>query len=228
LHYTIAHYGIGRFLEVFREALAVHALDGAAYNVEFRKGIDNAWQKIAEIKNVFKYRLSLADSEKVILSVYEKLLLKDFPNIFSTIHLTADQIQKIVAMGHDIGSHSHFHISLTGGDLSTSDWQREVIDSKTILKNTFAVSIDSIAYPFGEKKDFANLEEKMNQAGLYRIGFIADEPALNTHETSPFKIARYLPLKVDTVDILANKLASLLAGKDVEWRHLGLASAWKI
>ncbi len=228
LHHTIAHYGIGRFLEFFREAIVFYNLDSNAYDIHFEKGVDNAWKKIAEIKNIFKYQLSLADSEKVILRIYKKSLLQDFPDIFSTMHLTVDKMKKIAVLGHDIGSHSHSHVSLTGAQLSATDWQREVVDSKTILENTLSVPIESIAYPFGEKKDFADLDQKMKQAAIYRAGFIADEPALNTRDTSPFAIARYLPLKADTVEGLSDKLSSLLGGNTVDWRHQGLASTWKI
>jgi peptidoglycan/xylan/chitin deacetylase (PgdA/CDA1 family) len=228
IHYTIAKYGIGRFLEVYREGLNFHKLNQEKYALFFEKGTDNPWQKIAEIKNKFKYELSLSDCQKINTYIYEHLLLKFSPDIFSKIHLSEQQMHDIVALGHDIGSHSHFHVSLEGGNLSPADWQREVVDSQAILTKELTTSVMSIAYPFGEKKDFTRLETKLSESGVYRLGFIADEPVLNTLETPPFKIARYLPLKADTPEIFANKMAALLTGQNVQWRHLGLASAWKM
>jgi hypothetical protein len=51
IHYTIAKYGIGRFLEVYREGLNFHKLNQEKYALFFEKGTDNPWQKIAEIND---------------------------------------------------------------------------------------------------------------------------------------------------------------------------------
>lgn len=218
IHYTLARYGIAAFLEGFREALSANNLDSEKYLVRFREGADKALEKIAEIKTVFKYRLPHGDSQKTILHMYNSMLLKEYPDMFSRIHLTLEQMKRIVSLGHDIGAHTHTHVSIGSANLSDGSFQKEVVESQKILEDALGISVESISYPFGEKKDYDSTEEMVRKLGLSRAGFIA-EPGLNTKETSPFRIARYLVLQKDTAEMLRDKVTALARGEEVAWRY---------
>ncbi|OJI07371.1 hypothetical protein BK004_01410 [bacterium CG10_46_32] len=226
LHYSLARYGLTIFLDAFHKALIAHGLKNEDYPLYFAKGIDNPPDKIVEIKKTFKYGLSYENSQGIIMHIYQALLLKDYPNAFELMHIDEDKAKKIVDFGHNIGAHTHSHISVGSTDLSDDAFQKEIIHSKNILESKLGVKVESISYPFGEKRDYDSIEEKIRKMGTYQAGFTA-EPSLNTKETSPLKIGRYLPLKADTSDILFDKLKSLQMGKEILWKYWELARTSK-
>jgi peptidoglycan/xylan/chitin deacetylase (PgdA/CDA1 family) len=57
------------------------------------------------------------------------------------------QVREWMAAGHEIGSHSMTHASLTR--LSVRDAREEVISSKKKLEDLFAISITHFCYPYG-------------------------------------------------------------------------------
>jgi len=218
LHYTIARYGIFSFLEEYESALSIFNLSCSDYRIHFTKGIDDPWETISQIKKMFKYKLSQTDSQRILMRIYKNKLLKDYPEIFKLMHLGKEQIKKIISLGHYIGAHTHSHVSIGSANLSKQNFNKEVVESKNILEDKLNTKIDSISYPFGEKKDYDNMEQELRKIGIAKAGFIA-EPGLNTKQTSPFKIARYLVLKADTIEMLHNKLMLLQKNKEVVWKY---------
>jgi len=63
-------------------------------------------------------------------------------------NLTWDDVQEMVRMGFDIGSHTVTHADL--GAATTADAEREVMESKRILEDRLGRRVRWIAYPFGQ------------------------------------------------------------------------------
>ena len=210
MHYTIARYGIGAFLEAYAAALSESGLRDTALQLSFEKGKDDPWEKIAEIKRIFKYALPYEHAERITRSIYRALLLSDMPDIFSQIHLSVEGLREIVKQGHDIGSHTHSHLSLGAHALTDASFEREAASSQRILEQVTGSSVRSFSYPFGEKNDYRSIEERLARSGLFDVGFVA-EPGLNTVDTPPLHIARYLVHSSDTPESVYEKVIALEA-----------------
>jgi len=65
-------------------------------------------------------------------------------------NLNTKKLQKLLASGWEIGSHSMTHADLTG----ESNWEYEIIGAKSYLEDKLDTDIFTFAYPFGK----ANLE----------------------------------------------------------------------
>jgi peptidoglycan/xylan/chitin deacetylase (PgdA/CDA1 family) len=65
-------------------------------------------------------------------------------------NLNTKKLQKLLAGGWEIGSHSMTHADLT----AESDWENEILNAKMVLEDKLATNIFTFAYPFGK----ANLE----------------------------------------------------------------------
>ncbi|MEK7125810.1 MAG: polysaccharide deacetylase family protein, partial [Patescibacteria group bacterium] len=159
IHYSLAHYGINEFLRAYRSALENYKINVNDFNVNYRPKTDNYQEKIYEIKRIFKYKLSYADSRRVLLFIYKNLFAKDFPEAMEIMHLTSKQIKEILDLGHNIGSHTHSHPSIASASLSSEDLRKEMFYPKEYLERTFGAMVDAFSYPFGEKQDYAGSEQ---------------------------------------------------------------------
>ena len=81
----------------------------------------------------------------------------DFPATFfvftnpidrSDNYMTWDQLKTLVAAGHDVGSHGHYH--LFWDRISAAELPAEIIGSKNILEDQLGITVVTTAYPFGE------------------------------------------------------------------------------
>lgn len=61
-------------------------------------------------------------------------------------NLNTRKLQKLIASGWEIGSHSMTHTDLT----SESNWEYEIINSKKVLEEKLATNIYTFAYPYGK------------------------------------------------------------------------------
>jgi len=201
LNYAFAMYRISGFLEAFRNALENHQLNVDQYNITFERGKDDPWEKIKEIKSAFKYKFHYATARNILIHVYQNLLLKNNPEIMQLMHLTQKQIQEILIMGHSIGSHSHTHVSVGAHDLSGEDFQKELVQPKYILQDTFETPVFALSYPFGSEKDVLSSQDLVKKAGEYKLAFTTAK-IVNTKQTPPLELGRYMPRGEDTVERL--------------------------
>ena len=205
IHYCLAKYKINDFLKVYRNALEECGLDNGAYNINFRKSEDDPWEAIKIIKALFKYKLKYQDSRKVLIFIYRALLLKDYSNCLEMMHLQQEQIHDIIAMGHSIGVHSHSHISIAATELSTVEFQKEMIEPRLYLQKVFGQEIFAFSYPYGGAQDcLANQELSRRDSG-YQLAFTVEE-IVNTKSTSPYELGRYMLNSQDSAVMLKKKL----------------------
>lgn len=208
IHYCLAKYRLDRFLAAYRDALEECGLSVDDYHIRFNKGLDDPWLTIATIKWNFKYRLNYKIARRILLHIYNRLLLRDYPNALEMMHLTNHQIHDMLNMGHFIGVHSHSHLSVAASQLSESDFLIEMIKPKEYLQSEFGVSVNSLSYPFGEKNDCLSAKELIIKTSGYELAFTV-EKILNTKETSTLELGRYMPNSKDTADDLKSILNAI-------------------
>ena len=209
IHYSIALCGLEQFLDTFRDALKHFELSVSEFNVTYERQKDSVWEKIDEIKSIFKYKLDYKKSRRLLLYIYENLLLPNFPNILKKIHVDKDQIKEMIEMGHTIGVHTHTHISVAATKLSEDDFYNEIIFPKKYLEKEFNISVHAFSYPFGERKDYLSSMKLLNKTKEYKLAFTVEE-IVNFDNTSPLEIGRYQPHSNDNVITLKNTLSNII------------------
>ena len=122
--------------------------------------------------------------------------------------LTLEQIRELHRHGVHFGSHSLTHARLT--DLSDSDLEREVSDSKRKLEDLLGSEVTCFAYPWGMAD--MRVRSAVARAG-YKVALTAQE-GLNWSE-DPLSLKRTSLAEIDTLPEFAYKLAT---GKDLRQR----------
>ncbi len=197
IHYTIAVFGIEKFLKEFREILVNNKLDKKLFDVQYSKDKDNVLDIISKIKSTFKYKLGYYDSRKILLDIYKNLFSSEYKNMLSTIHLTESQIRKMLEMGHYVGTHTYSHISVAATELNSDDFIKEIISPKNYLEQKFNTKVNSFSYPFGGKNDCLSSSDLIKKTSEYNLAFTVEE-ILNTRNTSPYQLGRYQINSSDT------------------------------
>jgi peptidoglycan/xylan/chitin deacetylase (PgdA/CDA1 family) len=214
IHYSIALCGLEKFLSAFRDALKFYNQSENDFNLSYEQQKDDVWKKIDEIKSIFKYKLDYQLSRKLLLHIYQNLLLSVFPEILKKIHLDKEQIKEMVEMGHSIGVHTHTHISVAATNLSKNDFNTEIIFPKKYLENEFKTPVYSFSYPFGEQKDYLSSMKLLDKTKEYKLAFTVEE-IINSDNTSPLEIGRYQPHSNDNVITLQNTLSNIIKKCDL-------------
>ena len=197
IHYTIAVFGIEKFLKEFREILVNNKLDKKLFDVQYSKDKDNVLDIISKIKSTFKYKLRYYNSRKILLDIYKNLFSSEYKNMLSTIHLTESQIREMLEMGHYVGTHTYSHISVAATELNSDDFIKEIISPKNYLEQKFNTKVNSFSYPFGGKNDCLSSSELIKKTSEYNLAFTVEE-ILNTRNTSPYQLGRYQINSSDT------------------------------
>ena len=197
IHYTIAVFGIEKFLKEFREILVNNKLDKKLFDIQYSKDKDNVLDIISKIKSTFKYKLGYCNSRKILLDIYKNLFSSEYKNMLSTIHLTESQIRKMLEMGHYVGTHTYSHISVAATELNSDDFIKEIISPKNYLEQKFNTKVNSFSYPFGGKNDCLSSSELIKKTSEYNLAFTVEE-ILNTRNTSPYQLGRYQINSSDT------------------------------
>ena len=197
IHYTIAVFGIEKFLKEFRESLVNNKLDSKLFDLQYSKSKDNLGETISRIKSTFKYKLGYYDSRKILLDIYKNLFSSEYKNMLSTIHLTESQIREMLEMGHYVGTHTYSHISVAATELNSDDFIKEIISPKNYLEQKFNTKVNSFSYPFGGKNDCLTSSELIKKTSEYNLAFTVEE-ILNTRNTSPYQLGRYQINSSDT------------------------------
>ena len=197
IHYALAVFGIERFLKEFREILVNHKLDSKLFDLKYSKSKDNSWETISRIKSTFKYKLGYYESRSILLEIYENLFSSESKNMLKTMHLNENEIRKMLEMGHNIGTHTHSHISVAGNELDPDTFTKEMVSPKNYLEQKFNTKINSFSYPFGGKDDYLPTSELIKKTNEYDLGFTIEQ-ALNTKNTPRFELGRYSVHSTDT------------------------------
>lgn len=207
MHYSLAGYGIEQVLVVYREALLKYDVDFEKYNIIFRRGKDNPWIIIEKIKSMFRHRFEHGIARKIMLYIYDNLMHRDYPNALDIMHLTREQIKEILAMGHSVGPHSHTHISVARSELLQEDFEKEIVAPKRYIEDIFDTKVYAFSYPFGWARDCLR-GGVVAQTKEYKLAFTAIE-FINTKETSPYSLGRFISTSKDTAPILKEKLSKI-------------------
>ena len=208
IHYCLAIHSIDVFLNSYRNALEEFQLPISQYDIRYEKGVDNPWKTISLIKSCIKYKLGYDNARNVLLHIYDHLL-KGYPEIMDKMHLSREQVNEIIQMGHSIGSHSYSHPSIAGVHLAREEFVREVINPKHFLEETFNISVDAFSYPSGEKQDCLSEEMLKNNTQEYKLAFTING-ILNTPETSPFELGRHMPWGTDDENRLNQNIRTII------------------
>ncbi|MBI3010232.1 MAG: polysaccharide deacetylase family protein [Candidatus Omnitrophica bacterium] len=227
LHYGIAAAGLTSFLEHYRNALEEYRLPIQQYDVVFEVGKQDPWEIIAQLKQTFRYRFSVSQTRAVLLEIYRTLLVKRYPSVFESMHLSEAQVREMIAMGHAIGVHSHTHVSVAVLNEDESLFHAEVIEPKKFLEATFQVHVDALSYPFGGKQDCLTWEALIARTRDYDLAFTVEE-ILNTQTTSAYELGRYMPMSTDTDETLHKTIERIVqrgqGGRETSVSRHSLAS----
>lgn len=208
IHYGLAIHGLEAFLNCYRHALENYCLNVAKYDVEFQRGVTDPWEAIREIKQKIKYVLHSSEARNVLLFVYSELLRVGDEDILSKIHLSVKDVMMLVEMGHEIGTHSHTHLSVAASELSASKFDDEILKPRIYLEDLVDRSVSALSYPFGGAKDCYSADAlKPDQTG-YRCAFTV-APKLNLARSDRFSLGRFMPHSTDTVASLREVLTKM-------------------
>ena len=214
IHYGTALYGVNRFLNAYREALEESRLPVERYDVPYQQGSADPWVAIRRIKQRTKYDLGYQNARAVLVHVYRELLRANNQDILSEMHLDAAGVDRLLAMGHGIGAHSHTHLSVAASDLQDDAFEAEIIRPRRYLEERFGVRVPSMSYPFGGQDDCFNEDELRPGESGYEFAFTV-ERKVNTALTSPFALGRYMPVSTDSTESIAAMLARMIAAGGV-------------
>jgi len=208
IHYCLATAKITGFINQYKITLKYFSLNLGKYQIKFKSGSDDPWSTIAGIKKTFKYKLKSKVARKILIHIYENLLLKNDKKIFEKMHLTHNQIKEMIDMGHSIGSHTYSHISVGSAQLTSVEFKHEIITPKEIIEKTFKTKVTAFSYPFGDKQDCLSTRELITKTDAYKLAFTV-ETILNTQKTSCLELGRYMPHSLDTTSKLLKILDNI-------------------
>jgi peptidoglycan/xylan/chitin deacetylase (PgdA/CDA1 family) len=208
IHYTLAEFGISGFLDFYLKALEENKVDIDSHDIKFEKGKDRVWDVIEKIKNSFKYKFDIETGRKILLHIYQNGLLTKYPDALSIMHLSDKQINDIINMGHQIGAHTHNHISINPNILQHENLSTELIDPKRLIEKRFNTKVKSLSYPFGSEKDILSVNQLIENTNAYDLAFTT-EKKVNNKKTSPYLLGRYEVMSKESDVILCENLKSL-------------------
>lgn len=211
IHYCIAQSGLDKFVKELNYLLEKYLNNYSSYLVTYVKDQNNSNETIKKIKALFKYNLPSNISRKILLELYEILLHSIYPNAMEIMHLTKKQISEMLEMGHSFGTHTYSHISIGSTSLNEDEFKHELIDPKNHLEKNFGIKTDFMSYPFGEVQDCLSSKELIMKTNSYKLAFTVEE-ILNTKNTSPFELGRYMPTSADTSVSLYKKMSTMING----------------
>lgn len=209
IHYTLAIHRIGGLLEAYRSALAAYELPLEEHNITYTPGSEDPWAAIKKIKEKFHYAFPHEMTRKLLLHIYENLLLKNDPEILHKMHLSKEATREIVSLGHSLGVHTRTHVSVGASALSDEAFKREMVEPRMFLEKEFATEVVSFSYPFGDARDCLSTAEVLKRTHAYELGFTIT-PHANTKDTAPLELGRYMPHSKDTPESILVKLNEMV------------------
>ena len=111
-----------------------------------------------------------------------------WPGVLNEItvgHLSNARLERLVRIGWEIDSHSLTHPDLT--EVSPSDLQAQVVQSRQFLEHTLHVPVNSCCYP-------SNDYDAAGIAAVQAAGYtnaVTENPGFATPQTNPFLLPRF-------------------------------------
>ena len=207
VHFMTARYGIRNFFEFLKKYFYVSGLEWYDY---FDDNEDNLklFPLYYKIKNVIMKKISGDKAYKVLLTIYQEILLKDDPEIFNKIYLNEKELLNLIESGHELGGHTDTHQSFIDLDIDNKEiWEKEIIKPKQILSKYLGKDVDIFAYPFGGNSNHFNFDKwtnKLKDSGFnFALNAYRDEA--KKEKFNPFWIERYsVPSKSEVKGIDTN------------------------
>ena len=102
-----------------------------------------------------------------------------------------DELQEMVNLGFEIGSHTRTHARFSDISKDAALMEDEITGSKHDLEDRLGKECKYIAWPFGEKSDADALSLQMTQKAGYHACFSAVRGMVNPKTTNQFRIPRH-------------------------------------
>lgn len=116
----------------------------------------------------------------------------DIVNELKYAHFSVGECLDILKMGHSIQSHTVHHYILSS--LDESNVKLELQDSKMTLEQLFHISVNCLAYPFGDPNyDFGDREKQVAKDSGYIFAFSGERKNVNgvSIDDDNFSISRF-------------------------------------
>jgi peptidoglycan/xylan/chitin deacetylase (PgdA/CDA1 family) len=111
-----------------------------------------------------------------------------WPGVLNEItvgHLNSDRLKRLVGLGWEVDSHSLTHPDLT--QISSSELQQQVVQSRKFLQRVLRVPVNSFCYP-------SNRYNPAVVAAVKAAGYtnaVTENPGFATARTDPFLLPRF-------------------------------------
>ncbi len=204
LHYAIAIHGLKEFMDQLETIFEKYNIDKDSLFIRNENVIENKFEIIDKIKDILYYKINHTMTRQILSDIYQEFIVSE--NISNNdIHLSINQLKKLLEMGHKIGTHSHSHISVASSKMSDEEFNKEIIKPKELLEKKFQMDIISMSYPFGEKRDCLESEKLLKKTNSYEFAFTI-ENKLNVINTPKLEIGRYMVHSKDNALKLEKRL----------------------
>jgi len=203
IHYAIALHGLRDFIRTLN-ILIVESYPSFQQYFKRIFTMKDINETIIQIKKIFHYELEPLISRAILLEIFKKMIKPEGLKI-NDLHLTKNQIESILEMGHCIGTHSHSHISFGRKGIDDEYIKKELIFPKYNLEMLFNTKILAMSYPFGEPEDCLTAEDLLKKTDSYKIAFTIQNK-FNSKKTSPLDIGRYMVNSSDKAGNLYEKI----------------------
>lgn len=105
--------------------------------------------------------------------------------------MTADELQEASdAPGMSIGAHGDTHSYLSS--LSPEDQRREVFASKSSLEGITGRTVDTFAYPFGNRGSFSRMTEQIVQQAGFQLACTNEAGRVQDADSGMLRLPRYV------------------------------------
>ena len=128
-------------------------------------------------------------------------------------HLSAEEIQRLAALGVEFGAHGHSHCDLAA--LDDDRLQSELTNSRAILEETTGTAVTSVSYPFGRHS--ARVLRAASEAGYVR-GYTMSFPADTDKELAQGRIPVYA---FDSAGVIMRRITR---GRGYRWEKLKVSA----
>ena len=208
-HFGMAHYGVRKFYSFTKKAVSKICPEKQSL-LPLAPGKMETMELHKFIRNFFKRALNYFEARQILMAIYQKHLLKDFPDFMNRVHLNAGDIINLSKQGHSIGSHTDTHCVARDIINNPELIKKELIEPRITLSKLINQEIKVLTYPFGAVDDIIDDNEILKQAG-YKIGLTTFK---GSKEFNQFQIGRYCPSSLETIDEIRVKIWSYPIKKD--------------
>lgn len=142
-------------------------------------------EKSAVLKYILNFGLTFSEQEKIIDSLF--LAYYDESAVLNSLYFNGLNIRELASIGF-LGSHTHSHYPL--GLLESKDIILELQNSKIYFEKLTNTTINTVAYPYGNKESCTNEVAEIAKKVGYKIGFTTDR-GVNKGNENKLLLNRY-------------------------------------